>query len=157
MEQINQVVQQLKKLSGQSVSTFQLKECNNEISLYEGPLTGKVLFREIAKIQAAFSALPKEFYDILSSRLADNGFTDDRLKDAVNHVIDTCIYPTPTIAQFISWDKRIKVFKYPEIIKMVEDGDPNAFDRYKRIEFVGLPEAVWVHVNDCAKYNFKST
>lgn len=144
------------KLSEQSVSIFQLKECNNEISLYKGTLTGKTLFREIAKIQAAFSALPKEFYDILSSRLADNGFTDDRLKDAVNHVIDNCIYPTPTIAQFISFDKRVKVYKYPEIIKMVEDGDPNAFDRYNRIEMEGLPEAVWIHINDVAKYNIKT-
>jgi len=144
------------KLSEQSVSTFQLKECNNEISTYKGPLTGRALFREIAKIQAAFSALPKEFYDILSSRLADNGFTDERLKDAVNNVIDTCLYPTPTIAQFISFDKRIKVHKYPEIVKMVEDGDPNAFNRYKRIELPGLPEAVWIHVNDIAKFNIKS-
>ena len=140
------------KLSEQLVSISQLKECNNEISTYKGPLTGKVLFGEIAKIQAAFSALPKEFYDILSSRLADNGFTDDRLKDAVNHVIDNCIYPTPTIAQFISFDKRIKVYKYPEIVKMVEDGDMNAFNRYKRIEMDGLPEAVWIHINDIAKY-----
>jgi len=140
------------KLSEQLVSISQLKECNNEISTYKGPLTGKVLFGEIAKIQAAFSALPKEFYDILSSRLADNGFTDDRLKDAVNHVIDNCIYPTPTIAQFISFDKRIKVYKYPEIVKMVEDGDMNAFNRYKHIEMDGLPEAVWIHINDIAKY-----
>ena len=140
------------KLSEQLVSISQLKECNNEISTYKGPLTGKVLFGEIAKIQAAFSALPKEFYDILSSRLADNGFTDDRLKDAVNHVIDNCIYPTPTIAQFISFDKRIKVYKYPEIVKMVEDGDMNAFNRYKPIEMDELPEAVWIHINDIAKY-----
>ena len=132
-----------------------MKDSQNEISLYKGPLSGKVLFREIAKIQSAFPSLPKGFYDILSSRLADNGFTDDRLKDAVNNVIDTCIYPTPTISQFISFDKRVKVFKYPEIVKMVEDGDPNAFDRYQRIQVEGLPEAVWIHINDVAKYNIK--
>ena len=72
----------------------------------------------------------------------------------MNHVIDTCVYPTPTIAQFISFDKRIKVYKYPDIVKMLDD-DPKAFDRYKRIEMEGLPEAVWIHVNDIAKYNIK--
>ena len=82
-------------------------------------------------------------------------FTDERFRDSVHCVIKTCIYPTPTIAQFISFDKRVKVFKYPEIVKMVEDGDPNAFDRYQRIQMEGLPEAVWIHINDVAKYNIK--
>jgi hypothetical protein len=84
-----------------------------------------------------------------------NGFTDERLSDAVTNVICTCVYPTPTIAQFISWDKRIKIYKYFDIVKMVDDGDQNAFDRYKRIVMPGIPEAVWIHVNDIAKYNIK--
>lgn len=132
-------------------------EWKSEISIYkDGPLTGTCLVNSIATIQKAFPSLPIGFYDVFTFRLAENGFTDDRLKDAVNNVIDTCVYPTPTIAQFISFDKRIKVYKYPEIIKMIEDGDLNAFDRYKRIEMEGLPEAVWIHVNDIAKYNIKS-
>ena len=85
----------------------------------------------------------------------EEGFTDERFRDSVHMVIKTCIYPTPTIAQFISFDKRVKVLKYPDIIKMVDD-DPNAFDRYKRIVLDGLPEAVYIHVNDIAKYNIKS-
>lgn len=131
-------------------------ELTGEISLYKGELTGRCLVDSIAIIQKAFPSLPIGFFDIFTDRLADNGFSDDRLKDAVKHVIDTCVYPTPTIAQFISWDKRVKIFKYPDIVKMVEDGDPNAFDRYKRIEMEGLPEAVWIHINDIAKYKIKS-
>jgi len=144
-----------KKYSEQSINIFQSKDYPDEISLYKGPLSGPVLFQSLAKVQSAFPSLPQGFYDILSERLADCGFTDERLKDAVNNVIDTCVYPTPTIAQFISWDKRVKVYKYPDIVKMLDD-DPNAFDRYKRVEMEGLPEAVWIHVNDIAKYNIKS-
>ena len=126
-----------------------------EISLYKGTLTTPVVITAITDIKKAFPLLPEGFYDVFTDRIKENGFNDDRLKDAVNNVIDNCIYPTPTIAQFISFDKRVKLFKYPEIIEMVEAGDPNAFDRYKRIEMEGLPEAVWIHVNDIAKYNIK--
>ena len=157
MESIKKVMEQLpRKYSEQSINIFQSKDSPDEISLYKGPLTGPVLFRNVAKIQSAFPSLPQGFYDILTERLADTGFTDDRLNDAVNNVIDNCIYPTPTIAQFISWDKRVKVYKYPEIVKMLDD-DPKAFDRYKRIEMEGLPEAVYIHINDIAKYKIEST
>lgn len=148
------MVQQIKNLPSSLPADLELK---SEISIYkDGPLTGPCLVNSIAIIQKAFPSLPIGFYDVFTFRLAENGFTDDRLKDAVNNVIDTCLYPTPTIAQFISFDKRVKVFKYPDIVKMVEDGDMNAFNRYKRIELPGLPEAVWIHVNDIAKFNIKS-
>lgn len=108
------------------------------------------------KVKKAFPELPSEFFEVFQDMIKSENFTDQRLIDAVDNVIKTCIYPKPTIGQFISWDKRVKVHKYPEIIEMIEDGDPNAFDRYKRIEIEGLPEAVWIHINDIAKYNIKS-
>lgn len=125
----------------------------SDISLYIGVLSTKNVIHNIAKIKKAFPSLPEGFYEIFSDRIKANCFTDQRLMDAVTHVIDTCVYPTPTIAQFISFDKRVKVYKYHEIIKMVDGGDPDAFKRYKRIELDGLPEAVWIHINDIAKYN----
>lgn len=128
----------------------------SEISMYHGDLTPRTLIECSVKVQKAFPTLTPGFFEVFSERIKACGFSNNRLRDAVNYVIETCIYPSPTIAQFISFDKRVKVYKYPEIIKMVEDGDPNAFDRYKRIEMEGLPEAVWIHVNDIAKYNIKS-
>jgi hypothetical protein len=137
-----------------SSEVIQIK--NNEISLYKGELTTPVIINSVSRIRNAFPALPEGFYEVFSDRIKDSGFTDARLIDAVNSVIDNCVYPTPTIAQFISFDKRIKVFKYSEIVKMVDDGDMNAFNRYNRIEFEGLPEPVWIHINDIAKYKLKS-
>lgn len=147
------MVQQIKNLPSCLQTNLEL---SGEISIYKnGPLTGPCLINSIATIQKAFPSLPIGFYDVFTFRLTENGFTDDRLKDAINNVIDTCVYPTPTIAQFISFDKRVKVYKYPEIVKMVDNDDPAAFDRYKRIEIEGLPEAVWIHINDIKKYNLK--
>jgi hypothetical protein len=139
------------------IKTFQnnLPNSNGEISLYKGFLTLTNIVQCSVKVKKAFPDLPSEFFEIFQEMIKSEGFTDERLFDAVDNVIKTCLYPKPTIAQFISWDKRIKVYKYPDIVKMVDD-DPKAFERYKRIEMEGLPEAVWIHVNDIAKYGIKS-
>ena len=80
------------------------------ISCYRGPLTSLAIVNYIALIKKAFPALPLGFYDVLTDRLTEHGFCDDRFRDAVIHVIDTCPYPTPTIANFISYDKKIPCF-----------------------------------------------
>jgi len=80
------------------------------ISIYKGKLTQQSVLKNIAIIKKAFPLLPLDFYDVFIDRIKANGFTDERLTDAVNHVIDTCPYPTPTIANFISFDKKISCF-----------------------------------------------
>jgi hypothetical protein len=129
-------------------------ELKNEISLYEGELTAPCLVNCIADIKKAFPSLPVGFYDILTDRLADNGFSDNRLKDAVRNVIDTCIYPTPTIAQFISFDKRVKIYTYLQYCDMVEKGSDGK--NYKAIKLKGHLVPVWIHINDVEQYNIIS-
>lgn len=145
----------MKQWHESSPQNLEVIKKDDEISMYKGSLSTPCVIKNVARIKNAFPSLPEGFYDIFSERIIDNKFNDDRLIDAINNVIDNCIYPTPTIAQFISWDKKIKVYKYPDIVKMVEDGDPKAFERYQRIELEGLPEAVWIHINDIAKYKLK--
>jgi len=60
---------------------------------------------------SAFPAIPVQFYDILQERLRANHITDTRLIEAVNHVIDTCHFPTPTIADIIDFDGTQKMSK----------------------------------------------
>lgn len=79
------------------------------LSVYTGELKPQTVLGSIQeKIKATFPALSTDFFDIFMERVKDKGFTDQRLKDAVNHVDDTCPYPTPTLANFLSFDKRIK-------------------------------------------------
>lgn len=92
-----------------------------ELSLYNDPLTTKGIVDNIRRIKSAFPDLPAEFYDVFTDMIQQDKFTDARLKDAVNHVIRTCIYPRPTIAQFISYDKRKKVFNYLDMCKKVDE------------------------------------
>jgi hypothetical protein len=129
-------------------------ELTNEISLYQGELTAQCLVSCISDIKKAFPSLPVGFYDILTDRLADNGFSNDRLTDAVRNVIDTCIYPTPTIAQFISFDKRVKTYTYLQYCDIVEKGGDGK--NYKAIKLKGRPVPVWIHINDVEQYNIVS-
>ena len=57
------------------------------------------------KLVVAFPDLTESFQDLLLERLEVNKFTDDRLQQAVTGVIEHCTYPTPTIANFLKWDR----------------------------------------------------
>ena len=105
------------------------KSCSNtgdEISIYSGELTKECLLKSIKRIKNAFPQLTPGFYDILQEMIKKDNFCDSRLIDAVDNVIRTCIYPTPTIAEFISFDKKLKIFSYEEAVK-------KAFDSGKKI------------------------
>jgi hypothetical protein len=77
--------------------------------------------------------LPADFFDILLERVKENGFCDDRLKDAVSHVIDNCPYPTPSIANFISFDKTIECVSYSKLVEMVNKGETD-MSKWKVLE-----------------------
>lgn len=124
----------------------------NEISIYQGSLiSDENIIKYSIKIRQAFSSLPPEFYGILLEMAKEERFTDERFRDAVHHVIKTCIYPTPTIAQFISFDRRFKVYTYEEMI----DKFLMNWDNYKSIQFPDRVKKVWVHIDDIKKYNLK--
>jgi hypothetical protein len=92
---------------------------SNEISVYQGQLTKEAFVKETAKILQAFPKMPDATFALLKDRFKDNKFTDERLKDAINQVIDT--YEgwdkIPNIANFIQYDKKIKIFTYKESIE----------------------------------------
>lgn len=104
------------------------------LSLYTGDLTPKVVTESMAELKASFPALPAEFFTMLSKRVKDNGFSDERLRDAVRHVIDNCIYPSPTIAQIISFDRTLRLYTYFEMVEMVNkvNGDAKLWDYYEK-------------------------
>jgi hypothetical protein len=76
----------------------------------------------VKTLKNAFPALPMGFYDIMIDRMRANGFNEQRLMDAVANVIDTCVYPTPTIATLISWDRRVKLYTWAEVTDMIDKG-----------------------------------
>jgi hypothetical protein len=146
MEQLPKIfLEQLSKTSEQEDS----------ITIYKGELTTNAVIQSLKDIKQAFPVLPVDFYDIFQRRIKANNFCDERLNDAVNFVIDNCVYPTPTVAQFITFDRRVKFYKYEELLKMSNENS-EIWNSYKAID-IGLPKKVWFHINDIAKYNIHDT
>lgn len=122
------------------------------MSIYKGELTPKFLAESVIKVRQAFPALPVDFFEIFSDRIKENGFDDQRLNDAIMHVIDNCVYPTPTIAQFISFDKRIKLYNYNQILKLNDELSGKAFEYYRPVRIGENEKPGYAHVNDIKEF-----
>lgn len=121
-----------------------------EISVYRGELSAKVVSHSVAKTKAAFPSLPPEFYKILIDRVKEKGFSDERLTDSINNVIDTCQYPTPTLANFLSFDRSVKLLSYQEMCHLVTEGKAS-FETYAKVKVKGKTHYVSQSMKD--RYN----
>lgn len=82
-------------------------------------LTERNLAIYLKKLREAFPRQTDTFFDILTERIIANGFSDQRLADAVNNVIDNFRYKELSVADIIQHDKRVKLYTYPEVVAMV--------------------------------------
>lgn len=108
---------------------------------------------QMKKVRAAFPSLPKEFYLVLHDRVVSKEMTAQQLIDSVNRVIDTCHYPTPTIADFVSHDIKIKLYTYYEMIKMVEEWGGEIWNDYTPVTMPGSKRKLWAAKKQAEKYN----
>lgn len=92
------------------------------ISRYQGTLSTNILATQIKKLQAAFPKQSLDFFNVLVERIKANGFSDERLTDAVNNVIDNFQYKELNIADIIKWDKREKLITYQQLVSLVTSG-----------------------------------
>lgn len=128
------------------------KEDCFETTIYTGDLTKECIARESVNLMTAFPALDKGFFSVFSDRIKANNYTDERLHDAIAHVIDNCIYPTPTIAQFISFDKRINLYTYKDMLKLNDQMNGIAFKEYRPVKYSDNPRAMYASINDIKQY-----
>ena len=70
------------------------------------------------------------FFDMLAERIVDNDFTEQRITDAVNHVIDNFQYKELNIADVIKFDRRVKLYSGKEFMSMQMQGiHPSEFEK----------------------------
>ena len=123
MEHISDSLQ--KASSEVSQSQSQTTPISNEISIYSGKLTKRGFAEQTPRILKAFPKMPIETFEILKERFKANGFDDERLKASIDSVIDT--YEgwdkLPNIANFIQFDKKIKVHSYYDFLEITRDMD----------------------------------
>ena len=122
--------------------SMQLHKVGNEenksysVSKYQGQLTPNVLATQIKKLQTAFPKQTLDFFNILVERIKANGFSDERLIDAVNNVIDNFQYKELNISDIIKWDKREKLITYNQLLGIVSSGK-GKWDEYEIVEIDG--------------------
>ena len=130
---------------------------SNKITLYSDTLADTPDIIEAQKaIKKSFPNLPAGFYDMLDDRIRASKFTAERLRDAVNYVIDNCIYPTPTIANFITFDRIVKIYTYEKVCHMAELFGPEMFETYPVVILPGCTAHVRVHKDDVLKFKLKT-
>lgn len=99
---------------------------------------------------SAFPELPNTTIQLILERAKEKGFSDQRLTDAVNQVIDTCRYPNPKPADFLSFDKRVQILTYNELCDQVAKGVAS-FETQTRILING--KGYWVRTIDKEMHN----
>jgi len=120
------------------------------MSIYhKGDLTTECLTIQTDRIKLTFPKFPKEMILVLKDRFAANNFTDQRMIDSVNNVIDTYVGwdKLPNIANFIQFDKKIKIFTYNEACVF-------GMSSLKSID-IGLDKPRWALEEDVVKYKIK--
>ena len=97
----------------------------------------------------AFPKMPDATFNLLKDRFKENNFTDERLRDSINNVIDT--YQgwdkIPNIANFIQYDKKIKIYTYKESIEYGQ--------KYLAAVDLDFNGPRWITKEDQEKYKIK--
>ena len=121
------------KASKQGSKGVSRKTASNEISLYEGGmLTDTCIAISLKKLKEAFPRMQPAFFNLLSERIIVNGFSDKRLADAVNNVIDNFEYKELNVSDIIKFDRKVKMHTYAEVAAMVTAGKATFEDFEKR-------------------------
>lgn len=123
------------------------------MSAYSGEITNEGRARAVDKIKDSFPSLHGGFHKVLAQRVTELKIPDERFMDAVNHVIDNCQYPTPTIANFLSYDKKIKLYTYDQYLKLNHELQNQASRYYKAVRIKGQSRQMYASINDIEKFN----
>lgn len=107
------------------------------MTIYDDSLSERGLVENIKKLQVVFARQPKEFFNVLTERIIANGFTDKRLTDAVNHVIDNFEYKELNVSDIIKFDKKVKLYNHSEATYMITSGKATSFEDFDKITING--------------------
>ena len=123
------------------------KNGNYEISKYSpGEVSDAVLATSIKKLQVAFPSRPPEFFNLMAERIVANGFSDEKLEDAVGKAIDTFSYKEINISDVVNFDRKIRLYTYNEVANAVAEQGYSMGRDFEKREVDG--RVFWVKVTD---------
>ena len=156
--QSNKLVRQTNSLQNYA-QTEQLESSEkNKLSVYnKGKVSAENFALGVVLIRKSKSKLSEGWYEVLQIMLDQNGFTDERFKDAVQVMISTCPYPEPSHAEILSYDKQIDAYTWDELLKITKDYSPQSrgkfLDNYVRVIHYGQER--WVLKEEAIKYKLE--
>ncbi len=118
---------------------------SKEVSIYTGELTPKCIAVEMKKLGVAFPDLDPEFLNVLTERVVENGFTNERLQDAVGELIDTFQYKRPSVANIINYDKRMRLYSHSEVVHAIHNHEVGGFEDFEHYRRDG--KLFWIKKN----------
>ncbi|MGB9697727.1 MAG: hypothetical protein GYA16_15575 [Spirochaetes bacterium] len=129
---------------------------DNSLSVYGGNVvTKQVLIMELLRLKKAFPAITNDFVDILAEMVIRERFTEQRLHDAIDHLIKTYEYQHPTVASVLKYDKRVQFHSYADMCDMVDKYGSGVWEIYQKVRLQGQSKPVWVKKSDIETYNLK--
>lgn len=120
----------------------------SQVSIYHkgAKATQEQLIRNIAKLEMAFPKMQRDFFKILLERIDANNFSNKRLENAVNYVIDKFQYKELNVADIISWDRKINIYTYEQICNLIHKSMIKGFEDTETREINGTK--YWVLKRD---------
>lgn len=158
MEPIKKHIQEKLQRKESEVSlTSSLIKINNSYYLKttSGELTKKGIENAVIKLASNFKSLDDSFFKIMADRVKKNGFDDISLDEAVNNLIDNFHYHEPKVADIVSLNPNIRLYKYQEVASMLDKTNKKAFEIYRPIIVPGVEQKMYAHKYDIQKYNLK--
>jgi hypothetical protein len=125
---------------------------SQELSLYSDNLPSpQGIAVQIARLKVAFPKMERHFFDILAERIVDNDFTEKRLEEAVNHIIDNFQYKELNVADIIKFDKQVKLYTGNEFVNAQMNGIH--YSKFQKREIDGV--RFWILKEDLIKAGLK--
>jgi len=150
-------VQQTTTLQNNQQNDY-LEKVSNKLSIYgKGEVTTECLAKGKKIIKASKPELPNGWYDVLDYMIEENGFTDQRFIDAVEVMITTCVYPKPSHADILSYDKFIDAYTWEELLDNVRNASPEYRGKYLQsfVRIIHYGEERWCKREDATKYKLE--
>jgi hypothetical protein len=123
---------------------------DNEIAVYTDGFSVKHAIDEITRLSRAFPSIGSDFYDVLLERIKDLRFTNNRLTDAINNLIDNFHYPVPSVADIVGWGKPVKLLTYSDMCR-IQDETGRAWKDYTKVLKNG--KLFWISKADKEQFN----
>lgn len=124
---------------------------NASLSLYnDAPASPRDVALALKTLRDSFPKAEDGVFRVLSTAVVEDGMTAEQLADAVRHLVRNHRYATFTPADILSFDSRVPLYTYREVLRLV-DRDEARFEDFHVVRVKG--ETFRIKKSDAARYN----